>query len=126
MDITVIFNPTAGGGRAKRLRQFVRALEQGGARVRLYHTRGPGDATGYLQSLEDQGDCVVAVGGDGTTNEVLNGLAAGVALGVFEVVVAHSKCIQDFCIDGIIVNINNVHFLSDTLKSSFRTDCCQI
>ncbi len=42
MDITVIFNPTAGGGRAKRLRQFVRALEQGGARVRLYHTRAPG------------------------------------------------------------------------------------
>ena len=73
MDITVIFNPTAGGGRAKRLRQFVRALEQGGARVRLYHTRAPGDATRFLRELGNPGDCVVAAGGDGTVNDVING-----------------------------------------------------
>lgn len=83
MKITVVYNPTAGGGREQLLCRFVAELEKLGARVRLYHTRGPGDATEYLQSLEDQGDCVVAVGGDGTTNEVLNGLAPGVALGVF-------------------------------------------
>lgn len=83
MDITVIYNPTAGGGRERRLRRFVRALEEGGARVRLYYTRAPGDATRYLKALEEQGDCVVAAGGDGTTNDVLNGLKPGVALGLF-------------------------------------------
>ncbi|MCG8391675.1 MAG: YegS/Rv2252/BmrU family lipid kinase [Pseudomonadales bacterium] len=83
MNITVIYNPAAGGGRERLLCRFVAELEKLGARVRLYHTRGPADATRYLQSLADQGDCVVAVGGDGTTNEVLNGLAPGVALGVF-------------------------------------------
>ena len=83
MKITVVYNPTAGGGREKLLCRFVAELEKQGARVRLYHTRGPGDATEYLQGLDEQGDCVVAVGGDGTTNEVLNGLAPGVAMGVF-------------------------------------------
>ncbi|MFP1682408.1 diacylglycerol/lipid kinase family protein [Alloalcanivorax sp. C16-1] len=85
MNITVIFNPTAGGGRARRLRQFVRALEQGGARVRLYHTRAPGDATRYLNALQSQGECVVAAGGDGTTNDVINGLNPGVALALFPI-----------------------------------------
>ncbi|MEE2869001.1 MAG: diacylglycerol kinase family protein [Pseudomonadota bacterium] len=83
MKITVIYNPAAGGGREALLCRFVAELEKLGARVRLYHTTGPNDATRYLNELEDQGDCVVAVGGDGTTNEVLNGLAPGVALGVF-------------------------------------------
>ncbi|GAA5111154.1 diacylglycerol/lipid kinase family protein [Alloalcanivorax gelatiniphagus] len=85
MNITVIFNPTAGGGRDRRLRHFVRALEQGGARVRLYHTRAPGDATRYLNGLADQGECVVAAGGDGTTNDVINGLKPGVALALFPI-----------------------------------------
>lgn len=85
MDITIIFNPTAGGGREGRLRRFVRALENGNARVRLYYTRFPGDATRYLQALNEQGDCVVAAGGDGTTNDVLNGLRPGVALGLFPI-----------------------------------------
>lgn len=85
MKITVVYNPTAGGGRERRLRRFVRALEAGGAQVRLYYTRAPGDATRYLQALDEQGDCVVAAGGDGTTNDVLNGLRPGVALGLFPV-----------------------------------------
>ena len=83
MKVTVIYNPTAGGGREALLCRFVAELERQGASVRLYYTKGPNDATDYLNGLPDQGDCVVAVGGDGTTNEVLNGLASGVALGVF-------------------------------------------
>ncbi|EKF74191.1 hypothetical protein A11A3_10242 [Alcanivorax hongdengensis A-11-3] len=83
MKITVIYNPAAGGGREALLRRFVTELEALGGSIRLYYTQGPADATRYLRALEDQGDCVVAVGGDGTTNEVINGLASGVALGVF-------------------------------------------
>jgi len=83
MKVTVIYNPAAGGGREALLYRLVAELERLGATVCQYHTKGPHDATDYLKGLADQGDCVVAVGGDGTTNEVLNGLAAGVALGVF-------------------------------------------
>lgn len=83
MKVTVIYNPAAGGGREALLCRFVAELERQGAAVRLYYTKGPSDATDYLNGLADQGDCVVSVGGDGTTNEVLNGLAVGVALGVF-------------------------------------------
>jgi diacylglycerol kinase (ATP) len=83
MRITVIYNPVAGGGAEEKLTRFLSALEAGGAQLRVYHTRGPGDGTRWLLEQEDQGDCVVAVGGDGTTNEVINGLHDGVGLGLF-------------------------------------------
>lgn len=83
MKVLVIYNPAAGGGRDALLRRFVQALQARGAEVETYHTTGPGDATRALQARTDQGDVVVAVGGDGTTNEVLNGLQPEVPLGLF-------------------------------------------
>lgn len=82
MKITVIYNPVAGGGASRLLARFLARLEEGGADLTVYHTRGPGDATDWLLARDDQGDCVVAVGGDGTTNEVINGLVPGVSLGI--------------------------------------------
>ncbi len=83
MKILVIYNPVAGGGREKSLQKFVAALVKRGADVELYRTRFAGDATEHLRTRDDQGDCVVAVGGDGTTNEVINGIKPGVPLGLF-------------------------------------------
>lgn len=83
MKILVIYNPVAGGGREELLQKFIAALVKRGAEVELYRTRHAGDAIDYLKGREDQGDCVVAVGGDGTTNEVINGIKPGVPLGLF-------------------------------------------
>ncbi|MDF1821639.1 MAG: YegS/Rv2252/BmrU family lipid kinase [Alcanivoracaceae bacterium] len=80
MKALVIYNPAAGGGQEQKLQRFLAALEQRHVAVTLYRTRAPNDATDYLQSLQDQGDVVVAVGGDGTTNEVINGLKPGTPL----------------------------------------------
>lgn len=83
MKILVVYNPVAGGGKEALLQQFVEALEKRGAAVEVYRTQCAGDATDYLRNRDDQGDCVVAVGGDGTTNEVINGIKPGVPLGLF-------------------------------------------
>lgn len=75
----VIHNPVAGARRARRLRAVVAALETDfGAAVTVRATTGPGDAEGIARSLAPGAtDALVVAGGDGTINEVINGLAAG-------------------------------------------------
>lgn len=69
---TVIFNPHARSSRASRLRGQLRNLATG---FRLVPTRGPGDATARASEAARSGSpVVVAAGGDGTINEVINGL----------------------------------------------------
>lgn len=70
--IGVIFNPTAQGDRAIRFREHLAEL---GRDVRLVPTRAAGDARTLAAELVASGcDTLVAAGGDGTVNEVLNGL----------------------------------------------------
>jgi YegS/Rv2252/BmrU family lipid kinase len=83
--VLVIANPEAGrrrGGVAGDA--AARALASAGFDVELRRTESPGDATRWGgNAARDEFDLVVAAGGDGTVNEVANGLAGtGVALGV--------------------------------------------
>ncbi|MCR9178480.1 MAG: diacylglycerol kinase family lipid kinase [Alphaproteobacteria bacterium] len=77
--ILMIFNPTAGGARQRLLRNVVSRLEQAGAEVSLRPTTKAGDAETFARDAArnqtDSPDLVVAAGGDGTINEVVNGLA---------------------------------------------------
>mgnify|MGYP002779598021 CR=1 FL=1 len=74
--IHAIVNPAAGSGRAgKRWPRFLNALERAGFAVSAHLTTGPGDATTIARQLaEDGATTILCVGGDGTTNEVVNGL----------------------------------------------------
>jgi YegS/Rv2252/BmrU family lipid kinase len=75
--IAVILNPTARGERAKRLQARIEALGEGA--VLQATTRG-GEAESLARSAADAGfDIVVAAGGDGTVNEVVNGIAGTAA-----------------------------------------------
>jgi diacylglycerol kinase (ATP) len=76
--IFVIFNPAARGEKSQRLRQFLESKRCD--RVTLAPTQQRGDATRLAASAGEH-DIVVAAGGDGTINEVLNGLN-GATLGV--------------------------------------------
>jgi YegS/Rv2252/BmrU family lipid kinase len=76
--IFVIFNPAARGEKSQRLRQFLEAKQSD--RVILTPTASAGDAT-RLATLAGPHDIVVAAGGDGTVNEVVNGLG-GATLGI--------------------------------------------
>lgn len=82
MKVLVIYNPAAGGGRERALQRLHQALLARGAEVEIHRTTAPGDATEFLRSRVAPVDVVVAVGGDGTTNEVINGLAQGVPLAI--------------------------------------------
>jgi diacylglycerol kinase (ATP) len=68
----VIFNPSAKGDKARRFR---RHLDEIGNQSTLKLTTGPGDARRLAAEAVEEGfQVVVAAGGDGTVNEVLNGI----------------------------------------------------
>jgi YegS/Rv2252/BmrU family lipid kinase len=68
----VIFNPSARGDKA---RHFRRQLDVIGAHCAFKATAAPGDARRLATEAVTEGfDLIVAAGGDGTVNEVLNGL----------------------------------------------------
>jgi len=72
----VIVNPTAGGGRTERLWEKVRdELTRLGLDFEWTTTTGPQSATELARcAVRDGWPLVVAVGGDGTVNEIVNGL----------------------------------------------------
>lgn len=80
--LLVIHNPTAGGRRARRLRAVVSRLEARGLSVAVRPTGKRGDAEDFARNADPaEIDAVVAAGGDGTINEVINGLAVHAAGG---------------------------------------------
>ncbi|MCO5166493.1 MAG: YegS/Rv2252/BmrU family lipid kinase [Planctomycetes bacterium] len=89
-SVVLIANPRAGGGRGEAAaRTAEAALEAHGVRPRLERTTGPGDAARLAAAAaRDGATLVVAVGGDGTLHEALDGLLDGddrPALGVIPV-----------------------------------------
>lgn len=74
--VLVIFNPTAGARRRARLTRILEIMWSLGADVTLHETRARGDAERTAREASTEVyDVIVAAGGDGTINEVINGLA---------------------------------------------------
>lgn len=68
----ILFNPAARGEKSARFR---RRLAELGAGFELRPTTGPGSARGQAaQAVREGCQTLVAAGGDGTVNEVLNGI----------------------------------------------------
>ena len=74
--VRVIVNPLAGRGYAASVAPIIaRELESLGVDHEMVRTRHAGEAIDLAQQASEEGyDLVVAVGGDGTTHEVVNGL----------------------------------------------------
>jgi diacylglycerol kinase (ATP) len=73
--IKLILNPIAGGGRAlKILPAVVGILERRGCEVDVFKTSKRGDAQRAGVEAPDKSYAVVAMGGDGTINEVAHGI----------------------------------------------------
>lgn len=73
----LIYNPTSGREEMKRrLSDILQRLERGGLETSCHATVGEGDATQATIEAIDRGfDIIIAAGGDGTLNEVINGMA---------------------------------------------------
>lgn len=73
MRACVIFNPAAKGQKAERFRELLDVVSQ---TCELKCTSAPGDARLLsTRAVGDGFDTILAAGGDGTLNEVLNGIA---------------------------------------------------
>ena len=77
MKVCYISNPAAGSGEFQKLAHEAAAhLSKQGCTVKQVETQDKGDATHLARQAAAHGfDVAVAVGGDGTINEVCNGLA---------------------------------------------------
>jgi diacylglycerol kinase (ATP) len=102
-----IVNPAAGGGRSARLAAPALArLREKGLQVNVIASTGPGHAIQLAREAYNQGyRRFLAVGGDGTAHEILNGIFAGrtsverVALGFLPLGTGNSF-LRDFTKDG--------------------------
>jgi YegS/Rv2252/BmrU family lipid kinase len=80
--LRIIANPVSGRGKGLRLaREVVERLRARGADPELVETKSAGDAK-RLAAEADGAAAVAGVGGDGTVNEVLNGIRDGAAVGM--------------------------------------------
>jgi diacylglycerol kinase family enzyme len=96
MKIRLVMNPGSRSGRGRRLWPVWEAgLRRAGIPFECATTTGPGHAFRLSRESQD-GDTLVAVGGDGTINEVLDGIVqsgrAGIRMGVL-----YSGTSPDFC-----------------------------
>ena len=102
-----IVNPAAGGGRSAKLAGPALArLRERGLHVDVIASTGPGHAVQLAREACDQGyRQFLAVGGDGTAHEILNGIFAGrqnisrIALGFLPLGTGNSF-LRDFTSDG--------------------------
>jgi len=73
--VLVVVNPTAGSRRRERLCAIINRLRNLGSAVTIHETKARGDAERIMgRTSGDNVDVIAVAGGDGTFNEVLNGL----------------------------------------------------
>lgn len=74
-NILIIFNPTAGARSIKKLNNIINCLKDLGVNVEMSETHFAGHAFKLAKQAKYKNyDLIVAAGGDGTTNEVINGI----------------------------------------------------
>jgi YegS/Rv2252/BmrU family lipid kinase len=80
-NIAIILNPAAGSEQAERWRERIESIAHG---CSLFTTSRSGEAEALARHVAEKGvEKIVAAGGDGTINEVVNGLAgSNAALGL--------------------------------------------
>jgi len=77
VNLHVIHNPAAGQKGQHLFSAVLAGLAKVDCRITVHHTDGPGHASRLAAEAAEVGpDRLVVAGGDGTVNEVVNGLAA--------------------------------------------------
>lgn len=81
MDAAIIGNPHSGKAGSKNyLENYAKILRAGGLETEVLNTEYPDHATELATEAGDR--LIIAAGGDGTINEVVNGMSEGATLGI--------------------------------------------
>ena len=91
--IAIIYNPNAGSAKIKKLLKIKERLSLKSS-VTIYDTQKPGDATSIAKKECKNFDIIVAAGGDGTINEVINGIDINTKLGIIPLGTANILAIE--------------------------------
>lgn len=91
--IAIIFNPNAGTAKKKRLERIIKKLEISN-QVNLFETTKPNDATEIAKKECENCEIIIAAGGDGTINEVINGIKDDTKLGIIPLGTANILAIE--------------------------------
>ncbi len=91
--IGIIYNPNAGNGKIKKLIKIKEHLDLNHS-VTIFETTKPGDATEIAKRESGNFDIIVAAGGDGTINEVINGIQKDTILGIIPLGTANILAIE--------------------------------
>lgn len=89
-----IVNPAAGGGRTRKLWPGIaERIQQRGVLLHQHETSASGDATDIARAVVEDGvKDIVVVGGDGTLNEVVNGILGQETVSSDDVVLSLVPC----------------------------------
>lgn len=91
--ICIIFNPKAGSSKLAKLNKIIAELNKNNI-VTLFETTAAGDATNIARTESARFDIVVAAGGDGTINEVVNGIDPNTPLAIIPMGTANIVAIE--------------------------------
>ena len=91
--IAIIYNPNAGSAKIKKLLKIKERLSLKSS-VTIYDTQKPGDATSIAKRECKNFDIIVAAGGDGTINEIINGIDVNTKLGTIPLGTANILAIE--------------------------------
>ncbi|MCP3900646.1 MAG: diacylglycerol kinase family lipid kinase, partial [Desulfobacteraceae bacterium] len=85
MKILIIGNPIASGGNVKKkIDELSSILQARGHHPIKYLTKFAGDGKTYISNINKDIDRIVVVGGDGTLNEIINGVSTDFSIPVLQ------------------------------------------
>ena len=111
--IAVIINPQAGSNNKKFIQQLIQRLSNSN-QVTVFETKKAGDATIIAKKQAKNFDIVAVAGGDGTVQEIINGISAKTILAIIPVGTANIIALEA----GITKNIN--HLCKIILKGKIK------
>ena len=90
----MIYNPVAGQRHHRRFSKIVKLLKANFKKLEILETNGKGHAIALAQGLEKNIDLLLIAGGDGTINEVINGIQKDTVLGIIPLGTANILAIE--------------------------------
>ena len=112
-NIAIIYNPKAGSNNKAFLQKLIRKLSDS-SKVTLFETSKAGDATTIAKKLSNKFDVVAIAGGDGTFQEVINGISKTTVVAIIPLGTANIVAIES----GVTKNIN--HLCKIILKGKIK------